>query len=87
MEEQMDRLYAELTKQLLEYIMEIRSETPDTPLVEIITDYCFKNDIEPEMAGDAISQDFYFKQFIETDCKAFSEFNNKPLATVKLEEW
>ncbi len=73
-EEEMDKYYASLTSALLGYIFNIREKHPDEPLVQIITQWCFKNDLDPELVGDAISQDFYFKRYIENDCKAYSEY-------------
>lgn len=85
--EMMDRYYAELTKDVLNFILQIREKDPTEPLVQIITQYCFENEIEPELVGDAISQDYYFKQYIENDCKTFPEYCLKQVSSQQIEEW
>jgi len=79
-----DRDYPYLIKQVMEHIEKVKETEKDTPLLDIIYDFCFKNDIEVEKVGDAIASDVYFKSFIEKDCelhRMISTENNK------LEEW
>lgn len=73
--------YAKLTKDILNYIIAIRTEEPDMELMDIIFSYCFKNDLDVELVGDAISQDQQFKELIEMDINA----NKKK--DVDLDEW
>lgn len=73
--------YAKLTKDILNYIIAIRTEEPDMKLMDIIFSYCFKNDLDVELVGDAISQDQQFKELIEMDINA----NKKK--DVDLDDW
>ncbi len=65
-----DRYYARVVNDVLNFVLSEKSKNYAMSLVDIITSYCFKNDLEPELVGDAISQDFYFKRLIEQDLKA-----------------
>ena len=65
-----DLEYAKLTNRILKFILEEREKDPTIPIVDLIMSFCFKNNIEPEEAGDAISQDYYLKQLIENNMKA-----------------
>lgn len=85
--EEMDRYYALITKDVLDYILMFREKHPEEPLVQIITQYCFEKNLEPELVGDAISQDYYFKQYIENDCKAFPEYCLEQKSSTKIEDW
>jgi hypothetical protein len=86
--EVMDVYYAELTKRLLVYVLNVRESNPDEPLVQIITQWCFENDLDPALVGDAISQDFYFKRYIENDCKAYSEYRlDGSVNEIQFDEW
>lgn len=61
--------YAKLTNEVLKFVVSERSKNNTLSIVDLIVSYCFKRDIEPELVGDAISQDFYFKRLIENDMK------------------
>lgn len=63
-----DKKYAEIIKELLVYIYCKKKAEPKTPLVDIISDYCFKNDYEPELVGDAIKEDHYMSEYVLKDC-------------------
>lgn len=65
-----DLEYAKLTNRILKFILEEREKDPAIPIVDLIMSFCFKNNIEPEEAGDAISQDYYLKQLIENNMKS-----------------
>ena len=65
-----DLEYAKLTNRILKFVLEEREKDPTLPIVDLIMSFCFKNNIEPEEAGDAISQDYYLKQLIENNMKA-----------------
>ena len=65
-----DLEYAKLTNKILKFILEEREKDPSIPIVDLIMSFCFKNNIEPEEAGDAISQDYYLKQLIENNMKS-----------------
>ena len=65
-----DLEYAKLTNRILKFILEEREKDPTIPIVDLIMSFCFKNNIEPEEAGDAISQDYYLKQLIENNMKS-----------------
>lgn len=61
--------YPFLVNEIMQHITEIKLEEPNSSLLDIIYDYCFKNGIDVELVGDAISSDVYFKSFIEKDCQ------------------
>ena len=65
-----DLEYAKLTNRILKFILEEREKDPTLPIVDLIMSFCFKNNIEPEDAGDAISQDYYLKQRIENNMRS-----------------
>ena len=79
-----DEQYPYLVSDVMEYIEEIKEVERDSSLLDIISDFCFKNDIEVEMIGDAIASDVYFKSFLEKDCELHRIFRTtkKPL-----DEW
>ena len=65
-----DLEYAKLTNRILKFILEEREKDPTIPIVDLVMSFCFKNDVDPVEAGDAISQDYYLKQLIENNMKA-----------------
>lgn len=86
-EEEIERYYASLNKDILDYILKFREKDPNEPLIQIISHYCFEKDLEPELVGYSISRDYYFTQYIENDCKAFPEYSLIPTNALRLEEW
>ena len=74
--------YPFLINNILEYIEEMKKEDESLSLIEIIVNYSFKNKIDLKLIGDAISEDEYFKQFIEKD----SEFHGI-IGTEKAIDW
>ena len=75
--------YPFLVNSIIKYIEEVKKYDNDISFVEIIIDYCFRNEIELEAAGDAISSDVYFKSFIEKNC----ELNKIFKSNINVEEW
>lgn len=76
--------YPFIVNDVMKYIEKIKSGGDESSLIEIIMDYCIKNDTPVELVGDAISNDVYFKSFIEKDCelhKIFKTENNS------IDEW
>lgn len=65
-----DNVYARITNDVLKFVMREKSKNSSLSIVELITSFCFVKNLEIELVGDAISQDFYFKQLIETDLKS-----------------
>lgn len=59
----------EILKDLMEYVNNIKSKDRETPILDIIMEYTFKNDYDVDVIGDIISEDPYFKSFVESDCK------------------
>lgn len=76
--------YPFLVNSVMQHISEVKKDDPGTPLIDIIYDYCFKNDLEVELVGDAISSDVYFKSFIEKDCQ---HHNIMPSDGETMDEW
>lgn len=69
--------YPFLVNDVMEYIVHVKNKGEDLNLVEIITDYSFKYNIDVETIGDAISSDVYFKSFIEKDCELHKIFKTE----------
>jgi hypothetical protein len=69
--------YPFLVNDVMEYIVHVKNNGEDLNLVEIITDYSFKYNIDVETIGDAISSDVYFKSFIEKDCELHKIFKTE----------
>ena len=65
-----DTVYAKIVNDVLKFVLKEKTKDSSLPIVDLITSYCFKKNLEIEMVGDAISQDFYFKQLIDRDLKA-----------------
>lgn len=83
--DKIDEEYSNLVADVILFIEKVKlSNERDISLVDIISDYCFKKDIEPEMMGDAIKNDVYFKSFIQKDCESYNIMNN---ATDKMKDW
>ena len=80
--------YPFIVKEVMKHI-ELIKKSPrgkDTPLVDIIFDYCFKAGIDVEVVGDAIASDVYFKSFIEKDCELHRIFRSDH-DQIQLEDW
>jgi hypothetical protein len=71
--------YPILIKQIMIFIDDIKKQklTSDLSLIDIIMEFAFRNDINVQLIGDAISSDIYFKSFIEKDCEIHNFFSNK----------
>ena len=83
-----ERFYAKVLSELLSYIYKKKCQDKNEPIVNIITDFCFKNNLEPELVGDAIKEDYYMYEFVMKDCIAnkidrFSYVNT----ITELEDW
>lgn len=76
--------YPFLVHDIIAYIDEIKKTEKHTSLVDVIIDFAFKKDIDIEAIGDAISDDVYFKSFIEKDCELHNIFRTD---NVQLDEW
>ena len=61
--------YPFLVNEVMKHIELVKKKDPSAALLDIIYDFAFRNDIEPELVGDAISADVYFKSFIQKDCE------------------
>lgn len=64
-----DLTYAKIANDVLKFVLRQKSLNSTLSIVDLIASYCFKMSLEPELVGDAISQDFYFKQLIEKDIR------------------
>lgn len=78
--------YPFLVNDIIAYIDEIKKKEKNSALIDIIMDYAFKNGIDVEAVGDAISGDVYFKSFIEKDCQLRRIFRS-PNDQARLDEW
>jgi hypothetical protein len=85
-EQEMERYYSFLIADIMVFIDKIKKldTKKENGLLDIIYEYCLKNDIEVELMGDAIASDVYFKSFIQKDCedRNIIKSNNTPI-----EEW
>jgi hypothetical protein len=70
---------------IIDFITKIRKTDKEIALTDIILEYGNKHNIEPEELGDIIADDFYFKQYIEMDCKMNGTFKNEKKNALK--EW
>lgn len=63
--------HADIIRNLLSYIHGIKKDSSNKhiSLIDIIVDFSFKTNIDVQTIGDIISQDEYFKSFIEKDCQ------------------
>lgn len=61
--------YPFIISDLMAYIEKIKRNDRCSFLIDIIMDYSIKNGFDPEMIGDAIANDVYFKSFVEKDCR------------------
>lgn len=75
--------YAHINDDVITYIEKIKIKDKDTPLIDIILDFCTKNDLDLDLVGDAISTDVYFMEFLKKDC----EFNKIFKSNIVKEEW
>lgn len=66
--------YPFLVNEVMQHINEVKKTDPKAALLDIIYDFCFKEGIDVELVGDAISSDVYFKSFIEKDCQLHKIF-------------
>lgn len=76
--------YPFLINDIMLYIEQIKEVETDISLIEIITDFCFKKDIELSIVGEAISNDVYFKSFIQKDCELHGFFKTN---IKELDKW
>lgn len=65
--ENIDLYYSRLSKNALKYVISEKLKDKTIPIVELLTTWCFMNDIEYEVMGDAIFQDPYFKEIINIE--------------------
>lgn len=68
--------YPELISEIMKFILRVKKEDPSQSLIDIIHEYSFKNEIDIELIGDAISEDVYFKSFIEKDLQFHTKTND-----------
>lgn len=80
---EVDIRYANMIKDCLDYILSVKKENITEGIIDIVLDFCFKNDIDPSEMGDAISQDEYFKQLIKVNDTVISEEESN----LDLDEW
>jgi hypothetical protein len=74
--------YHKEVQKLIEFIIEIKSKDNSLSLLDLLIEYCARNDISEELMGDAISTDVYFKDLIRKDCELHNHIQvDKP------EEW
>ena len=60
----------DIIRSLMGYITGIKGDQKnrDISLIDVIIDFSFKNNLDVQTVGDIISEDEYFKSFIEKDC-------------------
>jgi len=77
--------YPFLINDILKYIDHMKKIDNSIPLFDIIIEYAFKYEIDIDLIGDAISNDVYFKSFIEKDCKVSGLLKDKSHSPI--EKW
>lgn len=65
----------ELVQDVLKFIVEEKKNNSEMTLVDLIYSYCVKNNYNPIMVGEAISEDYYFKTLIANDITAVNVAN------------
>jgi len=60
--------YPIILREVMLHIEKIKKTDSESSLFDIIIDFCFKNELQVELVGDAIQSDSYFKAFIEKEC-------------------
>ena len=70
-----DSEYDLLVKKVSEYIVSERKKNKNLTIVELLCEYVFKNDIEVEKLGDAISENDELKTLIAHEVKIVSNKN------------
>lgn len=63
-----EKAYPLIVKEVMKHIEEVKKTDTESSLFNIILDFCFKNEMQVELVGDAIASDVYFKSFIEKEC-------------------
>lgn len=63
-----EKAYPLIVKEVMKHIEEVKKTDTESSLFDIILDFCFKNEMQVELVGDAIASDVYFKSFIEKEC-------------------
>lgn len=76
--------YPFIVNDVMKYIDRVKESGNQTSLLDIIMDYSIKNNIEPELIGDAIMTDVYFKSFVEKDCQVHNMLKSQ---NETIEEW
>ena len=61
--------YPEIINDVLVNIDEVRQETPEISIMDIVMDFADDHNIHMEQMGDIISSSYYFKDLFESDCK------------------
>lgn len=69
---ELEEQYPDLINEIMQHIESVkrRDKNKDfNSLIEIISDFAAKKDIEIDLVADAINSDVYFKSFIKKDCE------------------
>jgi len=61
--------YPLLVNEVMSYVIEQKERNNDSPIIDVIADFCIKYDYPVMLVGDAIADDVYFKSLIESDCE------------------
>lgn len=68
--ENVEQYYPKIVNLVLKYIVEVRKNKKEfNSLLDIIYDFCMKNDIDVEIVGDAIRSDLEFSEYIAHECE------------------
>ena len=76
--------YPDILNLLLKKIALVKETDKDIAIVDIIMDFCVEESVELDMVSDAISDDQYFKELLELDCKNRGILKSEKK---KLDEW
>lgn len=62
--------YCKIVNSLLKYLIEKKhnKQNKNTPLLDLIYEFCLKKGLSLDYVGDAIQNDFYLKSLVENDC-------------------
>jgi hypothetical protein len=79
----MEENYPFLVNDIIRHLEYVKTHDKNISMVDAIIEFCNKNNIHIETAGDAISSDNYLKSFIEKDCEMRKIFKSN----TNTEEW
>jgi len=70
--EMLQQEYPFIVNSVMEYVINRKTEKSNIPMLDLISDYCLKEQMDVALVGDAIADNKYFASFIKADCEHYS---------------